>query len=283
MTTAVDLDVYIAALHVDEIFADATYQRALDNNRARKMADTWDRRLAGILEVSDRGEHTAPRYAVLDGQHRWAAAGHLDTPPLLVANIHTGLSIAEEAQLFDKLNRQRKQTSTWDHWKARRAAGDPQVLAIEAVVTRHGMRIDVGPVDGYISCIATLEKIVKLGGTALLDDVLKLIIKTWGERRDGFDSHLVHGIALVLYHLNTDIDGPRLADTLLYVLPRQLKTSASALRDVTAGSMPVLTAIAIMAIYNKKPGRKLLVSNRTFGGGSINARSVRDNAVKDTP
>lgn len=29
---------------------------------------------------------------------------------------------------------------------------------------------------------------------------------------------------------------------------------------------------------NRKPGRKILVSNRTFGGGSLNARSVRSEA-----
>ena len=46
---AADADVYIAALQPAEIFADATYQRVLDVPRARKMAGTWDRRLAGIL------------------------------------------------------------------------------------------------------------------------------------------------------------------------------------------------------------------------------------------
>lgn len=53
---------------------------AVDTARARNMAKTWDRRLAGILEVSDRGEHATPRFAVVDGQHRWAAAQKLDPP-----------------------------------------------------------------------------------------------------------------------------------------------------------------------------------------------------------
>jgi phage FluMu gp28-like protein len=78
---AADADVYIAAVTVDEIFADPTYQRLCDVTRVRKMAHTWDRRLAGILEVSDRGDDASPRYAVIDGQHRWAAAKSLQTPP----------------------------------------------------------------------------------------------------------------------------------------------------------------------------------------------------------
>jgi hypothetical protein len=56
-----DPDVYVTALQVDEIFADHTYQRPVDPPRARKMAREWDRRLAGILEVSDRGAGSAPR------------------------------------------------------------------------------------------------------------------------------------------------------------------------------------------------------------------------------
>lgn len=269
-----DAEVYVTALAVGDMFADSTYQRTLDATRARKMADTWDRRLAGIIEVSDRGDTHTPRYAIVDGEHRWAAAGLLADPPMLVANVHNGLTVADEAQLFDKLNRQRKQVSTWDHWKARRAAGDELVVAIEAVVVKHGLRIDVGPTDGYLSCTSTLEKVVKLGGTELLDDSLRLITKAWGDRRDAFDSPIVNGVALILYYLNAEIEGARLAECLMDNQPRHLKSSATALRDFTAGSTAVLTAIAIMAIYNKRPGKRLLVSNRTFGGGSVNARSV---------
>lgn len=78
--TTTDAGVYVTAVSVDEIFADHTYQRELDTTRARTMATGWDRRLTGILELSDRGEHTHPRFAVLDGQHRWAAAQKLDPP-----------------------------------------------------------------------------------------------------------------------------------------------------------------------------------------------------------
>ena len=50
-------DCYVTTLAVTDIFADLTYQRPLDQARARKLAKEWDRRLAGIVEVSDRGPH----------------------------------------------------------------------------------------------------------------------------------------------------------------------------------------------------------------------------------
>lgn len=272
--TAIDVGVYVTAVNVDEIFADSTYQRELDAGRARAMANGWDRRLAGILELSDRGEHTRPRFAVIDGQHRWAAAQRLDPPPSLVANVHSGLTVAEEAALFDKLNRARKQTNIWDHWRARRAAADPAVLAIEAVAQKNDLVLQMAAADGCISCVAAVEKVVKLGGTTLLDETLSLIVEVWGGRRDALDAPIIHGLALVLHYLGEPIDPVRLGDCLIEVIPRQLRTQATALRDLTTGTLPTLTAIAIMSLYNKKPGRKILVSNRTFGGGARNARSA---------
>ncbi len=272
MTAVIEPDVYIAGLTVGEIFADPTYQRVCDVTRARKMAATWDRRLAGILEVSDRGEDVIPRYAVMDGQHRWAAARSLVDPPPLVANVHTGLSVAEEAALFDQLNRQRKQTNTWDHWKARSAAGNADVTAIEAILAERGLRVDPGPRDGNVSCTAALEKVVKLGGVHLLNDVLGLIVGAWQTRRDGLDAPIIHGLAMVLHHLRDEIDLKRLADTLIDVMPRQVKTQAVSLREMSPGTLPVITAIVIIGLYNKKPGRKIEVTHKTFGGtGLVNS------------
>jgi hypothetical protein len=59
------------------------------------------------------------------------------------------------------------------------------------------------------------------------------------------------------------------------VLPRQVKTQALALRDITTGSHAKLVAMAVMTLYNRRPGRKLLVSTRTFGPTAINTRSVQ--------
>lgn len=275
-------DVYATALQVDEIFADHTYQRPVDQTRARKMCRQWERRLAGILEVSDRGEHTTPRYAVIDGQHRWAAAQLLDSPPALVANVHTGLTIQDEAKLFDRLNRERRRITTWDHWHARKGSGDQDVHRIERTVQKLGLAIDFAPKDGNIRCTATLEKLYALDSTKLIERTLQLINDVWGRRLDAYDAPIVHGVANVLHYIDpADIDTERLYNVLLDIMPRQLKTQALALREsgVTTGTQPVLVAIAIIGLYNKKPGRKILVSNRTFGGGAINAHSARQKAA----
>lgn len=264
-----DIDVYVMALDVNEIFADTTYQRTLDVTRARSMAASWDRRLAGIIEVSDRGENTSPRYAIVDGQHRWAAARFLQPAPVLVANVHEGLDLADEAALFDKLNRQRKQPTTWDHWRARRAAGDAVVAAIEKIAARHELRVhEQSGKDGVITCVSTLEKIAKsAGGLDLLDAALNLIKSAWATQREAYDSPVVLGMAMVIYTLGADkrLDGQRLVDALAEVPPRRIRFQANALRDSTPGSLGKLTAITLLNLYNKRPGPKLYFPQRWTG------------------
>lgn len=273
---------FIDAIHVDELFVDHTYQRELDGTRAHKLAASWDRRLAGVIEVSDRGPDHSPRYAVIDGQHRMQAAKLLDPAPFMVATIHEGLSVADEARLFDRLNRQRRQPTTWDHWRARKSTAATEVLALEAVVNGLGLRIDNTPTEGNVRCTATLEKLYRLGGADLVHETLKLIVGVWDVRRDAYDAPIVGGLGLVLHYLREPIDRHRLADTLLGTLPVQLTTQAVM---QPSGTKPVRIAIAIMDRYNRNrhvPGRAILVSPRTFGGGSRNARSAPASTAPST-
>jgi hypothetical protein len=57
-----------------------------------------------VIEVSDRGSDEQPRYAIVDGQHRYAAAKLRDPNAVLVANIHTGLTARDEAHLFYEID-----------------------------------------------------------------------------------------------------------------------------------------------------------------------------------
>lgn len=267
-------DTYVTTAAVHELFADDTYQRPLDAARARKIAAAWDRRLAGILDVSDRGEATVPRYAVIDGQHRWAAASLLDTPPTMVVNVHTGLTVADEAALFDRLNRERRRITTWDHWHARKTAGDPTVTEIEQAVSALGLKVDPAPQASHVRCTATLEKLHALGGVDLVTAALNTTSTVWGRNIAAFDADIVHGLGLVIHFLHNELDGPRLVTALTEVAPRHIKSSAYGLRDMTTGTMPKLVAIAVVSLYNRRPGRKIAVSVKSFGGSARNAHSA---------
>ncbi|MCV7424376.1 hypothetical protein H7K45_27905 [Mycobacterium yunnanensis] len=269
---ALDLDVYIAAIRVDEMFADLSYQRDVDTPeeraRIRKMHAQWSPRLLGVLEVSDRGEEsTGPRYAIVDGHHRWSAACMFDNPPALVANVHTGLTVADEAALFDKLNRERKSTNTWDHWRARRAAADPFVASVEATAARVGLTVAQQAKDGNVRCIGALEKVAKSGpGLPLLKDTLQVLHDTWGKQFDAYDAPLVSGMAMLLNAFDDDrVQWDRLVDGLIDLPPRRVKYVAQMKRDTTSGSLAKLVGLTMLERYNQVAQGGRLTVPPTFG------------------
>src|SRR5262249_17136327 len=71
MTTTTSTDRYIDAVPITKLFADRTYLRALAAPRVKTRAAPFAPRLLGVLEVSARDDG---HFALLDGQHRWAAA-----------------------------------------------------------------------------------------------------------------------------------------------------------------------------------------------------------------
>lgn len=248
---------FVDAIAVKDLFVDHEYQRDLDFPRAHRLAESWDRRLVGVLEVSDRGPDHQPRYAVIDGQHRFEAASIRDKGAVLVANVHSGLTTRDEARLFYEIDAKRTRLSGWDRWNARRGAGDPAVLAVESVVEDAGLHVDPAPRNGNIRCVAACEKIVKLGGEKLLREAIDLIKEVWGVQIEAFDAPLLHGTAYVLYHFGSDLDVERLGDAMVDVSPRQFKATAVALRAAERGTMPKLAALVILNAYNRTKGPKL--------------------------
>jgi len=118
---------------------DSRFQRDLDEQRARAMARAFNPDLVGVPVVSHRenGE-----YVRLDGQHRLAAAemaNRGEIPTLM--EVHVGLSLREEAELFLRLNGGRSPVRVFDKFKARLVAHEPVALAIVAILKLVGLKI----------------------------------------------------------------------------------------------------------------------------------------------
>lgn len=256
-----DRIVYIAAISVRDAFVDHEYQRDLDLPRSRRMAKTWDPRLVGVIDVSDRGPAAGPdRYAIINGQHRWEAAKLVDPDMHMVANVHLGLTPADEARLFYTIDAQTRRLTGWDRWNARRAAGDPVVLSVEKIAAKAGLRVDPSPREGNLRCVSTCEKVLKLGGphgALLLGNTLRVIVETWDHRQDAVDAMIVLGIALILHTYGDHIEYERLIDVLIGLMPAEIRHGAHALRGIQSGQNAKLAALVMLAAYNKSPGRKL--------------------------
>jgi len=257
---------YIAAVPVTEVFADSTYQRDLDVARVKQMAAQWDPRLVDVIDVSDRGEGTHPRYAVIEGQHRWAAARLRNPSDVIVARVFTSLTVPQEAQLFHDIDTKRRKLTTWDRWKARRASGDPVVAAVEATVVRAGLVVDEQFKDGHVRCTSTLEKIANgAGGHGLLKDTLRILRNTWGDQRAAYAGALVGGMALFLhtFEAHAEFNDERLVDALIDLTPERLMYIAKARRDQrSSASLTVLVASTVLDRFNLYEGPKLARGTR---------------------
>ena len=252
-------DPYIDAVPASRMFADPAYQRDLDETRVAGMAAEFDQRLIGVLEVSAREDG---RFAILDGQHRWATVrrAHPNGDEAhLVCQIHTGLSVEDEARVFYEIDARPKQLSWWDRWRARRGGGDPALVAIDAVLARHDLQIHPSACDGNIRATKAVESIVAdLGDLRMLDRVLVVLTSAFGRAYDAFDGAIMQGVALVLAHYDEDeIDLDRLVTQLRDIPPRQLRGRAAALREAQRRTLPRLCAAIIIERYNSGRGRNV--------------------------
>lgn len=253
-------DPYVTALPVAALFTDESYQRPLDQLRVQRMVTAYKVALVGIVEVSARGDGT---YAILDGQHRWAtvrdrAFDSGDENPHIPCRVHTGLTLAEEAQLYHQLNTTRKQLTGWDRWWARRGAGDEAVLAIEKVAADNGYVIGSNAGANILRSTKACENVVTLGGLPLLHEVLNTIRAAYAGDQNGLDVAIVYGLGHVIHAYTRDeLDRGRLVEALTGIVPRQLTARAAAMREVHKGTMDRLTATVIVERYNATRGARL--------------------------
>lgn len=249
---------FVAAVPIDLIFADLTYQRPLDEVRVDRMTEKYNVSLVGIVEVSARPDG---RYAVLDGQHRVAVVRNVTfgqpSPAHVPCRVHSGLTVTEEAEVYHQLNTTRRQLTGWDRWVARRASRDQGVLAIERCAERNGLTIGTSEGSNILRSTVACERLVELGGLPLLDATLGLVLQIWPNDQTGLDGAVLRGLGHVLHTYGQDLDLARLLDTLSAVVPRQLSARAKAAREVHNGTTDRLMSHVIVELYNGPRGGRI--------------------------
>jgi hypothetical protein len=250
---------FIAAIRAGDLAVDHSYQRELDAARVRQMVETWDPTMLGVLDVSDRGEVTTPRYWIVNGQHRHATAVRADprgNDVPLVCNVHRGLTVEEEAALFHELDATTRRLTSWDRWHARRRAGDPVVADIERIVAARGMRVSPGRLDGYIGAAGALEHLHSIGGPQLVAATLDALTASYSDSYAAYQAPIVSGVGLLL-HYYPDIDPDRLDTALTKSTPNQLRAQAVAYRELAPGALYRLVAQVLVNRMNAGRGPRL--------------------------
>jgi hypothetical protein len=131
MTTLAKKTTKLMKIKAKDMFIDETYQRTplLRQAQLKKWSKEFDSDMAQVPTVSKRSND---KYAILDGGGRHHMVKNILGKPDFVfdCQVYTGLTIKQETEIYEKLNKQRKQLSLHDHLKADIRGGKPAAVQL---------------------------------------------------------------------------------------------------------------------------------------------------------
>jgi hypothetical protein len=162
-------------LPLDQLAVPGAYQRRLKERLVRHIVRNFDPYQVGLLTVV-RAEDG--KLWLIDGQHRVLALIELGWETAL-CEVLEGLSLERQAAVFSGRNRQRIAVDHLDGFRADYVAGQPEAVAIVALLHRYGY--DVGferrrPAADRVVCIEALREIHAWG---VLNDTLAVVRGAW--------------------------------------------------------------------------------------------------------
>lgn len=242
---------------VSEINIDPMAQRKLCVPWVKAHIDHFDVDQLGYIVVNLRDD--GKLYAV-DGQHRVMLMREVGWGDQLIhAEVFSGLSQQEEAELFNARN-DRRAVKRFDRFRISVTAGDPRANDITNIVNAAGLFLTDQQKDGGVGAVDVLEKIYDGDGIAssregrsALARTLSTVVQAWGPGPAGFNGSIIHGIGLVQLRYNGEIDQAALAKKLAPVKGGApgLLGNARALREMNGRPVHHCVASIVVDIYNK--------------------------------
>lgn len=206
---------YVEEVPVSKIIVDPRIQRGLNSAKAQKINVNFDPKALNVLTLSQRKNGDL---VVVDGQHRLVGVQRRTSNEGTVpCHILTGLSLAEEAELFLLLNATTKPRRL-DKFQVSVTAGHAEALAITDIARSYGWEIHPNPQDGNVQSVGALEKVYalseKLEAEPNLVQVVFMVIRGWGHNRYAMNAVLVEGIGKMVAHYGAKVDLDRLQQKL---------------------------------------------------------------------
>jgi hypothetical protein len=253
----------VETLKAADLEVDRRVQR--DNLKAKKveeMVKNFNPDALGVLTVSRRKDHGL---YIIDGWHRNETVRIVtDNTGEVVCHVFTGLTVAEEAQMFLDIN-YGDQPNIHEKFKASLVAGDPESLQIDQIVRSVGWAISGSPNNGNINAIKSLQRLQALSTKTEAEPnlvllTLKVITRAWGNDRFGTQAAVLDGLGRVLSEYGSRIDFDSLVERLAVTKggPQGLIGAARNLASTKSMRTSMAVADLIVGAYNKgrKPGSK---------------------------
>lgn len=188
-------------LPVKELSIDHAVQRTgLDMRKVENIVTEFNKDALGRITVSKR---KLGDLVVLDGWHRVEAVRRLtDNDGTIPARVFEGLTLAEEAGIFLKLNATNA-PKYMDNFRVRVTRGDEEAVAVNSILDQFGWKVAAAGGPGSLTAIATVERIQKLSKKVEADpDLVHMVIliatRSWGHDQHGVAGPIMEGLARFL-------------------------------------------------------------------------------------
>jgi hypothetical protein len=180
-------------VNLNDTTIDPRIQRGEEGPEIAHIIANFNKAALGTFTLSRRpnGE-----LAVLDGQQRRAACRKVGYEEQVQAIVHSGLSLAEEAQLFLDLN-YRRSVNAWTQFRVARTAGDPLAQAIGVVLDE--LNIPLGSPKGFSAVVMARRVAKRQGGLTHLHWALRQVQAVYDTSGDGgvYDGRVVEAFAML--------------------------------------------------------------------------------------
>lgn len=216
----------------DQMFIDQEYQRPL-TTFVKRIERLFDPVLFQTLAISDRGtKHRPRRYAIIDGQTRWVAAtrlGVIEGPCIVFRN----LTPEDEADIFARLQTNRRGMVSWHRFRADLRAKKPEALAIKRIAEAGGFTLGDGV--GELKAVAALESVFRIDEFTL-ERTLADLKQAWPDEVP--EAAHIRGLHFFFRHYPIEnpkkvieVDDDRLVRVLAAAGPESLKRKANAAKE----------------------------------------------------
>lgn len=242
-------------LYRNQLTIDLRVQRVGDVNRQKKIAANFNAAALGEITVSRRDDGTN---ALLNGQNRVGAAGLAGYPGPFRAEVHHGLTVQQEAELFILLNNFKAPTAV-SKFLVRVTWEDPDAVGIKNVLDELGWRVDLAGADGCISAVDALESIYTTGAgvfkagsySNLLACTLGTVTQAWGHDQKGANGNLLKGVAQLYARFGSSVKTDKLIREMQRTPPQTVISRARVLQGIQGGIVPAAVAKTLVGMHNK--------------------------------
>lgn len=247
----------IQRLPVNLLLIDERYQRNLSGKHVEKLFSKFNPLLLTTLLVSDRKDGF---FYVLDGQHRRAV---LIKKRIEYADceVWQNLTVAQEASIFEGVNRDHHIVSAYDSYKARIFIEDKLALQLQRIA--RDCHVIIAPFANNnmhtFTCVHTIEYVLTTYGERILWLTFDFILNVWPEHRVSRNQTFMYGVGRFLYTYGNVLERRDVLNKMQSINPQKLMMDC---RSMVGNNQSGLAMAKILAAHYNSGRRSHFIDER---------------------